>query len=147
MDIVVNDASILIDLIDINLIYKFFDLGFIFYTTGYVISELSDYEIIGELVHANRLRVQNPDAEEQLQIGQLNADYNNLSIHDCSCLWLSEKKSAIMLTGDKALTRAGKKIGMEVHGSLWILDELVKKPNCYCQISLRKTCIVETNKS
>ena len=109
-----------------DLIDKFFELGFIFYATGYVISELSSYEVIEALVLENRLRVRDPDEKEQLKVEELNVDYYNLSIHDCSCIWLTEKKSAIMLTGDKALTKVGKKLGLEVHGSLWILDKMVE---------------------
>jgi hypothetical protein len=46
--------------------------------------------------------------------------------NDCSVLFLALKLDAILLSGDKPLRKAGKEKKIEVHGTLWIFDQLVE---------------------
>ena len=47
--------------------------------------------------------------------------------NDCSVLFLALKLDAMLLSGDKPLRKAGAERRIEVHGTLWIFDQLVGK--------------------
>ena len=46
--------------------------------------------------------------------------------NDCSVLFLAVKLDAMLISGDKALRKAGRARYVEVHGTLWIMDQLVE---------------------
>ncbi|MFP4369737.1 MAG: hypothetical protein ACLFR2_09170, partial [Candidatus Kapaibacterium sp.] len=48
-------------------------------------------------------------------------------MHDCSVIFLAEKYKAILLSGDKAIRTTAKTIGIEYHGILWALDQLIEQ--------------------
>jgi len=51
--------------------------------------------------------------------------HSALSLNDCYVLALTEqKRNSILLTGDGYLRNVADKMGIEVHGALWIIDEL-----------------------
>ena len=50
----------------------------------------------------------------------------NLSIPDCSVCYFARKHNVPMLTGDRRLRRYAEEQSIEVHGILFIFDELVK---------------------
>lgn len=47
--------------------------------------------------------------------------------NDCSVLFLAIKLGAMLLSGDKPLRKAGTDRQIEVHGTLWIFDQLVER--------------------
>ena len=48
-----------------------------------------------------------------------------LTIHDCFALVLAESTNdSILLTGDNTLRRVASGAGLEVHGMLWVLEEI-----------------------
>lgn len=49
----------------------------------------------------------------------------SLSLNDCSALVLAEKTpDSILLTGDRRLRNVALEMEIEVHGSLWIIDQM-----------------------
>ena len=48
-------------------------------------------------------------------------------ITDKSVLWKSLTLNCPLLTGDKKLRKEAEELGIEVHGSIWVIDTLVKK--------------------
>jgi predicted nucleic acid-binding protein len=46
-------------------------------------------------------------------------------LNDCSVLFLARKLDALLLAGDKPLRIEAERRRIEVHGTLWILDQLV----------------------
>jgi predicted nucleic acid-binding protein len=46
---------------------------------------------------------------------------------DCSVIYLAQKHDAILLSGDKPVRLAAKSVGIEYHGVLWALDEMIKQ--------------------
>lgn len=55
----------------------------------------------------------------------LKARHPGLSANDCFCLVTSQRReNAILLTGDAQLRAAAQQRAIEVHGVLWIIDEL-----------------------
>ena len=127
MIFLVNDANILIDLLKIDLIEPFFQLDYDFLVTDLAFVEIleanrSDLDIF---ISRGVLSVHNFYFDDLLRIQLIEVDNPGLSIADCSCLYLSQIKSAILLTGDAALRRIAQQSGITVHGILWIFDEMV----------------------
>jgi predicted nucleic acid-binding protein len=50
-----------------------------------------------------------------------------LSFPDCSCLFLAKELSAILLTGDKPLRKSARENKIRVHGTLWVMDQLINE--------------------
>lgn len=129
MIIVVNDACFLIDLIDVDLLDEFFQLGFQPHITPSVLAELEGnvYEKPArESIKQKKLFLHNLSEEDQSEILNLMQDHSSrLSEPDCSCLYLAKKIQATILTCEKLLTKTAKSLDIEVHGSLWVLDQLI----------------------
>ena len=53
------------------------------------------------------------------------AEQNNSSLADVSCFLLSSMTGRPLLTGDGRLRSDARKAGLEVHGALWLLDQLI----------------------
>jgi predicted nucleic acid-binding protein len=129
MIIVVNDACLLIDLLDIDLFDEFIQLGFQAHITSSVLTEFKgdEYEKpIRESIRQGNLLLYNLTANDQDAIADLMQMHSSrLSEPDCSCLHLAGNINATILTCEKLLTQTAKKLDMHVHGSLWILDQLI----------------------
>jgi predicted nucleic acid-binding protein len=60
-----------------------------------------------------------------LKVADLAARYLRPSRQDLFALVLAETLGAILLTGDGALIDTAHEIGVEVHGTIWLLDQMV----------------------
>lgn len=127
MIFLVNDANILIDLLKINLLDIFFQLEFEFQVTDIVFSEIQEdnADDLESFVGNGVLKKQVFSFEDLMQIQLIEVDYPALSIADCSCLYLTQKLEAILLTGDGALRRIATQQEIKVHGVLWVFDEMI----------------------
>jgi predicted nucleic acid-binding protein len=130
LTIVVGDASVVIDILQMGLLREFLDLRWQVIISALVVSEVQDAGS-GELDDAVRLgqvTILNFDSSDLEQIQEYSLAYPGLSIPDCSCLHLAKEKSAILLTGERLLRSiASGPHTLEVHGLLWVLDQLVAK--------------------
>ena len=128
MIIVVQDANILIDLYEADLLASFFSLGFDNHTTDLVLYEVE--QPIHKYVKDGRIcqHVLTPEQLEQALRIQTTTG-RGISLPDCSVLWLSSElgKNVRLLTGDAKLRQCAKEKGFIVHGLLWVLDQLVAK--------------------
>ncbi len=142
MKIAINDANVLIDLMKIDLIDKFFRLNFEFVTTNLIIAEFEIEEqknIINELVKQKKLYVYNLSFDELLDIQSIkNKSSKKLSFEDCSVWYLAKKKDAILLTGDNLLRKKAIDDGVSVNGILFVFDCLVKNEIITKQLAFEK---------
>jgi len=60
-----------------------------------------------------------------LQIVQIQQQHAQLSDKDCSALYLVTLLNAILVTSDKQLRKTAEAKGHEVHGHLWVFDQMV----------------------
>lgn len=122
MRVVVNDANILIDLIDANLLKLFFKLEFEMNIADSVVGEFEnedDIARIDKFIKKRQLRLHSFSHDEIKEIIDYRRRYSSrLSIPDCSCLYLAISLSATLLTGDRPLTNAARENGITVHGTL-----------------------------
>ncbi|WP_136809590.1 hypothetical protein [Desulfosediminicola flagellatus] len=127
MIFLVNDANILIDLLKIDLLEQFFELDFDFQVTDMVVAEIEE-DNAGKLqtcIDNELLTKQSFSFEDLMKIQSIEVENPALSIADCSCLYLAQNLNATLLTGDAALRRIALQQNIEVHGILWVLDEML----------------------
>ncbi len=148
-DIVIQDACIIFDLIDLGLIGHFFELKLTVFTTPQVIAEITDpdqLEVIKAFIENGRLGVDREGDFDKVE--EIFNTTSGLSYTDCSVLELALRRSWTVLSSDLSLRKATMKNGLIVRGVLWIIDELVvqkiidsekaiKNLNSYLQINSR----------
>jgi hypothetical protein len=127
--IIVNDANILIDLVELGLLKQFFSLPFEFQTTGSIIDELYDYqqEELTRFIGQEQLTVVEFTEVELTAINELNLKKPALSTQDCSAFFQARKTGGILVTGDNTLKKYAKTNHIEAYGHLWVLDRLVEE--------------------
>lgn len=130
MKIAVQDANVLIDLEIAGLFDLWFKTGIETHTTDLIRAELEkgshtqavSYFMSGQVVeHALSF-------DEIMVVSELEREVGSKAkFNDCSVLYLAMKLNAMLISGDKPLREAGKERRIEVHGTLWILDQLVER--------------------
>ena len=128
MRIAVQDANVLIDLELAGLFDLWFQLGVKTHTTDLIKSELEDGGHVQALAYFESGQIQEHGLsfEELDQVSALERDVGSKAkFNDCSVLFLAMKLDAMLISGDKALRKAGRARQVEVHGTLWIMDQLV----------------------
>lgn len=128
MILLVNDANILIDLLKTDLIEQFFVLNYEFHVTDFAANEIheTNADKLDPFIKQEKLVKWSFGFKELTEIQSLEMKYKKLSITDCSCLFLANRLSATLLTGDAVLRGVAMKKRIPVHGTLWVFDELVK---------------------
>lgn len=142
MIIVITDACFLIDLIDIDLFEEFLGLGYQVHITSSVFSELEGDEYVkpvSKCIKQKKMFLYNLTAADQTALEKLMRKHSyRLSEPDCSCLYLAKEIKATILTCEKLLTKVAIKLNLDVHGSLWILDQLLDNSIITKRIAYRK---------
>ena len=130
MKILVNDTNIFIDLHSVGLLEEMCRLPYEIHTVDLVVAEIADADqrrIFDELVARGEISVDGFTADEVIEIVEEHSSVSgNLSIPDCSVCYFARKHNVPMLTGDRRLRRYAEEQSIEVHGILFIFDELVK---------------------
>lgn len=130
MKILVNDTNIFIDLHSVGLLEEMCRLPYEIHTVDLVVAEIADADqrrIFDELVARGEISVDGFTADEVIEIVEEHSSvYGNLSIPDCSVCYFARKHNVPMLTGDRRLRRYAEEQSIEVHGILFIFDELVR---------------------
>jgi len=129
--IAVQDASVLIDLVETGLADRWFDLGIETMTSAMVWREVTRRAQKARLrshVAAGRLCVASDDAVAmaELVVMQLSVS-SRLSLPDLSVLRLAREEGAVLLTGDQLLAATARKAGVEAEGFGRILGLLVSR--------------------
>lgn len=127
MKIVVNDANILIDLVKLQLLPHFFALAWEIHTTSLVLDELYDnqQEAFSVYINNKRLIIDDLDGDELSGLLDFRLEKPQLSEQDCSTILLSMKTNGLLITSDKNLKEFARCKGLEVHGHLWLFDQMV----------------------
>jgi len=127
MKIVVTDACIFIDVIELQLTAKFFGLNLEIHTTRDVFDELySEQQQILEAYHQNhRLTIHILSSGEKAAL--LSEEFSKaLSPEDRSVVYIAQKIGATVLSSDKSVRKTAKNLSIEYHGMIWVFDQLVK---------------------
>ncbi len=127
MKVAVKDACVLIDLANGGLLDAWFQLGIETHTTDLVVRQLKPdrhWQAVSAFVEAGLLKVTTLRGEQMIhmhkELGSL-----PVGVEDQTVLFLALELNAILITGDRRLRLEGLRRNLEVHGLLWILDEML----------------------
>jgi predicted nucleic acid-binding protein len=130
MRIVVSDSSCLIDLRKVSLLDTFLSLPYEFLIPNTLFEEELLRFTSGQKKALIRggLQVIDLPGERVLRAQEIVRKVPQLSVHDGFAFALAETHSGcILLTGDNELRIFATQQKMEVHGILWVIDELYRK--------------------
>jgi len=128
MRIIITDTNVLFDIIKIEGLPEFFSMDYEICTTVFVIQEilpLPQREVLETFIRAKKLTIFGFSAEEIEEVSNFNTGRNLKRFTDKSVIWKSLQIKCPMLTGDKKMKEVAESLGLEVHGSIWIIDELI----------------------
>lgn len=129
MKIIVNDANILIDLVELKILSYFFQLEFEFHATALVFEELAEEqkEKFYFYIETGKLIIDNNSESDLSEINIIQKGKSTLSVQDCSAFYQAKKGHAALITSDNSLRKFAKINKIEVHGHLWVFDNLFEK--------------------
>jgi hypothetical protein len=124
--IIVNDANILIDLVDLKILPHFFQLEYDFHTTEMILDELilEQKEALDPYIETGRLIIDDISDDDLIAIVNIRISKPNLSEQDCSAFYQAQKVNAALITSDNTLRKFAQANNVEVHGHFWVFDNL-----------------------
>jgi Zn-dependent peptidase ImmA (M78 family)/predicted nucleic acid-binding protein len=120
----VVDANVLIDLHKGRLLADLWRLQCRVIVPDVIAAELIDPD--GTRLAEVGLEVHDFSGDQVLEVTRLRLRFNQVSTNDLFALVLAKELQAILLTGDRHLRQIADQEGVAVHGTLWVLDELVQ---------------------
>lgn len=107
-----------------------FALSYDICTTDFVVKEIleSDQKAqIESFIRAMKLTVFKLTADEVEAVRQFSTQRYFKGITDKTVLWKAYQLKCPLLTGDKKLRNEAEDLNIEVHGSIWVINELIEK--------------------
>lgn len=120
----VTDTNVWIDLAAAGLIELVFQLPLRLQAPDVIVAELTRPE--GGTLVKRGLIVRELSGDRVVEVAALAARYLRPSRADLFALVLARTESATLLTGDRHLREAAEREGVDVHGTLWIVDRMVE---------------------
>lgn len=131
MKLVVQDASVLIDLAAADLLEAWFSLGIETLTSSFVWREVnrrSQKAKLRAFARDERIQVVGMGTEMLSEIVRLKMDLPpKLSLNDASVLHLAVERTAVLLTGDRNLRTAAEARAVTVYGLPALMDFMVQE--------------------
>lgn len=127
-DIIFKDALIIIDLIKIKLLPAVLSLPLSFYTTDYIVAEITDEQqqlFLDMCIEIGTIRVMEANAEDITGIEHIFNKIKKLSFADSSVIFFAQKMNAIIFTSDRRIRKEAEDKKIEVHGIFWIFQMLI----------------------
>jgi len=128
MKLVVTDTNVFIDLMSVDALEAFFALGMEVHTTAFVLDELVEEQgrLLLPMLGAGRLRVAQFTGEQVAAI-ELMRTKVKIEFTDRSVVHLALQLEAMVLSGDGNLWKECHARKLEVHGSIWVMEQLWKR--------------------
>ena len=128
MEFISSDTNVWVDFATIDRLELPFRLPYEYLMDEDAISnELLQPEGLGETLTRLGLQSVQLTEEEFFLAEELNLKYPKPSTYDCIALAIAKCRRIILLTGDRALRKVAKQEGVEVMGSIKVLDLLYEK--------------------
>jgi predicted nucleic acid-binding protein len=120
----ISDTNIFIDLVTCGLVEQMFQLPYEFAVPDMLyFEELADNH--GDLP-AYGLQIMTVDEQYTVYAGGLQRIYPKAGPNDLLALALAKQENSPLISGDGALRLAASNEGIEVKGTLWIMEEFVR---------------------
>lgn len=136
-----QDANILIDLELASLLDLWFQIGIETHTTDLIREELEKGKHTQALAYFESGHVHEHELswDELAEVARLEIEVSSKAkFNDCSVLYLARKIDAMLISGDKPLRKAGEVRNIEIHGTLWIFDQLIDAKLLSPQLAIAK---------
>jgi hypothetical protein len=146
--VIIKDACILFDLLDLALLESFYRLELIVITTPEVIAEITDEDQLAEIqpyIDKGLLQIDHFGVFENiLAIVDTNP---GLGLTDAAVLEAAIRRDAAILSSDKSLRNESARRGLIVKGLLWALEELYNQRILSLEVVVEKLLLYpEVNK-
>lgn len=121
--LIISDASVIIDIECAKLSKLMFCLPMIF--------QVPDILFVEELEEHHKhltqlgLQIKSMDGNLVSNAYQLKQKYKKASVNDLLALTLAIDQNCQLLTGDKELNKIAKCFSIEVHGTIWLVEQLI----------------------
>lgn len=127
--IIVYDANILIDFCKLGMLQSLFQLGYTMYTVDWVFGELQaeQQSAYHPYIEQGLLKVDSLSEKMVKEVYAVRLQKQQLSQADCSVLVYARHKEGILLTSDMNLRKTAIRFRTEVHGHLWVFDQLYER--------------------
>lgn len=125
--ILVKDACILIDLMQLDIFEMFAQTDYVILTTDAVVREITNPEqstLLNQVLESGQIIREKDGSLAEVLV--LQRKYRGISYQDATALELSKRKGGMLISADGLLRKAGVKEQVTVHGTLWVILELVK---------------------
>jgi len=130
MQLYISDANIFIDLDVCGLISKMFDLPYTFAVPDILyIEELEEQH--GDLPGYG-LQIRKLSAESVGYAMELRGQYSGPSDNDFFAFVLAKQEKCPLITGDAQLRRVATEEGVELRGTLWIMEQMITEGFLTC---------------
>jgi len=133
MRLLISDANILIDVEIGGLVAPMFSLDYRFSVPDVLFYEELD-EQHGYLVEMG-LEIRELDERMVARVSELAGQYKRPGRYDLFALVLAAAENCPLLTGDKDLKAAAESENVDVRGTLWLVEEMVRAGKISVQIA------------
>lgn len=133
MLLVISDACVLIDIEYAELTRVMFSLTYQFAVPDILFfqelekqhAHLSQFGLISKTMSGDLIA----------EAYSFHQKYMKLSVNDRLALTLAKHEGCILLTGDKALRDAAKDFNIEVHGTIWLVEQMLQKKKITVEVA------------
>jgi predicted nucleic acid-binding protein len=128
MKVVITDVSVFFDLFYLQVLPEFFALDLEIHTTNFVYNEIihgvqkSEFDVFERSKKLHIIKITVSDEDE---IRAMPLTRSNRSFPDKTVLWKAMHLKCILLTCDNRLKIEALAQGLEVHGSIWVIRQLI----------------------
>lgn len=130
MKVVITDVSVLFDLYQLQVLPEFFALDLEIHTTDFVYNEITYEEQKNDFAifeRSKKLLIIRITPEEEDEIRAMQLFRSNKSFPDRTVLWKAKQLGCAILTCDNLLRKEAERHGLEVRGSIWVINQLIEK--------------------
>jgi predicted nucleic acid-binding protein len=133
MLLVISDACVLIDIECGNLTNAMFSLSYQFVVPDTLFSE----ELEERHAHLSQLGLicKTISGDLVAEAYSLHQKYVRPSVNDMLALILAKHEGCQLLTGDKALRDAAKDFNVEVHGTIWLVEQMLQEKKISVEVA------------
>lgn len=129
MKIVITDVSVFFDLYHLQVLPEFFALDLEIHTTNFVYNEIvhsSQKSEFAVFERSKKLHIIKITVSEEDEIRAMPLQRSNRSFPDKTVLWKALQLNCTLLTSDNKLKNEALGQGLVVHGSIWVISQLVE---------------------
>ena len=116
------------DLYHLKVLPEFFALELEVHTTDFVYNEIINSEQKSEFAvfeRSKQLHIIKITPIEEDEIRAMELSRSNKSFPDRTVLWKAKQFNCALLTCDSKLRKEAEGLALEVHGSLWVINQLI----------------------